>query len=518
MILAIAIRFYGIAQESLWTDEGYSLWFSQQTQADIWGDIARAEFNPVLYYSLLAGWTGLFGNSETALRSLSVLINCATLFAVYATARWALPGREGRAVALLASALFALSFLQIEYSQEARTYALEGLGMALVLAASARILRGRFDPAPAPLWSYGLLGVGAALMVWSHYTALVALTVMGAVHGALLVSAQEKWRTHLVRHLVSALVFAFLAGPALWLMFAYSLPGSRDFWISVPSLADTLDAATTIFGAALGLESWSREIALRALIFAPWPLLGAWAAWRTGRGDLRAFAALLAMASVGAFTAMLVVSWAGKPIFLQRTLVPMQLGWILLCALAPLAVKAPQAKRVLAAGVACAFGLGALAFHVARPPILEKEPWRDQARHIAETAPADTRVFTAPAGEILLDYYLTRMGRTDIQVVSLSGPMATPPPRAPFERTAAYFTPAITPAAAETVDEAIAAGGPVWVVMRRPDARSWGPVREVLAAHGAGPETRRVMMPGPLAVYAVTPSRRLVGFSGEEEN
>lgn len=513
LLLAAILRFYGISHESLWTDEGYSLWFSQQSQADIWGDIARAEFNPVLYYSLLGAWTAMFGTGETALRSLSVVINCACLICVYLTARWALPKQHGPTIGLLASTLFALSFLQIEYSQEARTYALEGLGMALTLAASARIICGQFSPHHAPYWSYALLGAGAALMVWSHYTAMISLGLLAAFHGALVINARGHWLALVPRYAVSAGIFLALAGYALWLMVAYALPGSGEFWISAPSFADTLDAATVIFGAAFGLDRWGHEIALRALIFAPWPLLGLWAAWRTGQHGMRAIAALMVIVSAATFAAFLAISFAGKPVFLQRVLVPSQLGWIVICAMGVLAFDSARTRQVVAGSMTGAFALGALAYHVARPPIMVKEPWRGQAAYIAANAPTDTRLFTAPAGEILLDYYLTRLGRSDIQVTSLSGPMATPPLRAPFENTAAYFTPPIRPDSAVKLRDAIQAGGPVWVAMRTPDLKSWGPVRAVMAEYGAGPETRRMMAPGPLAVYEIDPTRRLVGFA-----
>jgi uncharacterized membrane protein len=72
--------FYWI--QSVWRDEAFSVWIANGSLKDV---ITRTsgDFNPPLYYALLNIWMKLFGNSEIAARSLSVLFFLLFLVVVY---------------------------------------------------------------------------------------------------------------------------------------------------------------------------------------------------------------------------------------------------------------------------------------------------------------------------------------------------------------------------------------------------------------------------------------------------
>src|SRR5690606_15382964 len=73
LIAAAAIRFWDLAGPSYWVDELYSLNFAGLPHGQLWSEWMVREPVPPLYYSLLRGWTALFGDGEFAARSLSAL-------------------------------------------------------------------------------------------------------------------------------------------------------------------------------------------------------------------------------------------------------------------------------------------------------------------------------------------------------------------------------------------------------------------------------------------------------------
>src|SRR5512136_176020 len=83
LILSIAagLRFYRLDAQSLWSDEGNSVALATRSLATITVDAAH-DIHPPLYYWLLHLWTGIFGYSEAALRSLSALLGVLLVLAI----------------------------------------------------------------------------------------------------------------------------------------------------------------------------------------------------------------------------------------------------------------------------------------------------------------------------------------------------------------------------------------------------------------------------------------------------
>lgn len=117
LLLALALRLYRLDGQSLWADEGNSAALAGRSFSLI-AQQAALDIHPPLYYWLLKIWCSLFGQSEIALRGLSVLFSLGVVVLVYAL------GAElaGRPAGLAAALLTALSPLQVYYAQEARMY------------------------------------------------------------------------------------------------------------------------------------------------------------------------------------------------------------------------------------------------------------------------------------------------------------------------------------------------------------------------------------------------------------
>jgi uncharacterized membrane protein len=119
--LGFSLRFFDISQENIWYDESYTvLNLKQPDLVTMTKTIEKNElYNPPLYYVVMYGWTKLFGFSEFALRIFSAIFGSLSLIIIYFL------GKElfNRKVGLIAELLFAISPLQISFSQEARSYA-----------------------------------------------------------------------------------------------------------------------------------------------------------------------------------------------------------------------------------------------------------------------------------------------------------------------------------------------------------------------------------------------------------
>lgn len=68
--------------QSLWRDEAFSYLLAKMGIIKMI-NLTAYDFNPPLYYFLLHYWIKLFGSSEIAIRSLSLLFFCATIYIVY---------------------------------------------------------------------------------------------------------------------------------------------------------------------------------------------------------------------------------------------------------------------------------------------------------------------------------------------------------------------------------------------------------------------------------------------------
>ena len=119
LLLASFLRFYRLDAQSFWNDEGNSARIAERSPDLILAG-SEGDIHPPGYYLLLHYWRALFGQSEFALRSLSVAAGLALVAFTY------LQGRHlfGEATGLTAAFLGAISPFAIYYSQEARMYAL----------------------------------------------------------------------------------------------------------------------------------------------------------------------------------------------------------------------------------------------------------------------------------------------------------------------------------------------------------------------------------------------------------
>ncbi len=386
LLLAAAMRFANIGVLPLWLDEGYSWWDAQQSLTDLWTLVPQCDPHPPLYAMLLKLWVDAFGDGTAALRSLSAVAG------VIATGFVMLAGREiGLRHALIAGLIFATAPFQVQFSQEARPYAMLALASSMLCFAALRLLGQSRHGGRRTAGAWAALAVGGALMLWLNNTAGLLLGAFGIAALALMATERDARRAFLPL-LGAALLIALLWLPYLPTFIEQARGISADFWIQRPGWWQFRQELRWTLGvhsnAALGVivALWALGIVLLA---------------RAGRGR-----AALLLGCLAALPVLLsfVVSHVATPIFLARALIgigpPFAVG--LACAFATLPWR--HAMPIALALLICYQLWLALPMQGATD---RKEPWGRVVSQIAEDVEAagavttETMVLTVPNEMVL---------------------------------------------------------------------------------------------------------------------
>jgi uncharacterized membrane protein len=126
VIIAVCafLRFFMLTNQSLWFDEGWSLYYSGgntflESMRRITETITSERFQP-LYFVILFFYRQAFGDSEFALRSLSAIFGVGAAIFLFLTVLF----QFGRKRAVWSLMFFSASSYAVYYSQEVRPYAL----------------------------------------------------------------------------------------------------------------------------------------------------------------------------------------------------------------------------------------------------------------------------------------------------------------------------------------------------------------------------------------------------------
>jgi mannosyltransferase len=166
VFLAFSLYTFRLDYQSLWYDEGFSVYLARMSLSEITTRTAH-DIHPPFYYYLLHFWILVLGSSEFSLRFLSAVFGVLMVPLVWATGRRML----GEGSGLLSAALVAISPLFLWYSQEARMYTLVTFLCLLSTYLLLRAISG--DGRRALLWTaYVVTNVVA---VYTHFYAFFVL-------------------------------------------------------------------------------------------------------------------------------------------------------------------------------------------------------------------------------------------------------------------------------------------------------------------------------------------------------
>ncbi|MGC9469288.1 MAG: glycosyltransferase family 39 protein [Anaerolineae bacterium] len=175
VLLAFALRLWGLNATSLWYDETFVLYHAQQGFLSAISGLVREDNALPLHGSLLALWIGVVGSSEFTARYLSVLLGTVAAPIMYRLGR----SVSQRELSGLGSMLvYTILPIFVYYSQEVRMYALAlPLAAGFMWAGQRLVMRGKAVAA--------YVSLGAAMLVAHLYTALAWASV--CIWGTLMV-------------------------------------------------------------------------------------------------------------------------------------------------------------------------------------------------------------------------------------------------------------------------------------------------------------------------------------------
>lgn len=160
-VAGAALRFAGLASQSLWLDEWLTQNYTVMSLHGVASTLLHSEPHPPLYFGATWVWAKVFANDEFGLRSLSAVVGTATVPLAYMAARTRLPVRA----ALIAAALVAVNPFSVWYSQEARPYALlEALCLVSVICLIRTVDGG------SRRWLWGWV-IASSLALLTHFFA-----------------------------------------------------------------------------------------------------------------------------------------------------------------------------------------------------------------------------------------------------------------------------------------------------------------------------------------------------------
>lgn len=151
----------GLYQRDYWYDEAFTGILLRQP----WGKMNQmifADVHPPLYYWLAKPWAAIFHYSSAGIRSFSLVFGMLTVLSLY----WIGVRMFNRRAGLLAAILAAFSPFAIQYSQEARMYALFGFLMLWAVWFFYQALQTN------RLKYWILWGVFGGLSFYTHYLSL----------------------------------------------------------------------------------------------------------------------------------------------------------------------------------------------------------------------------------------------------------------------------------------------------------------------------------------------------------
>ncbi|MBA3869884.1 MAG: glycosyltransferase family 39 protein [Anaerolineae bacterium] len=127
LIFAASTRIINVGSWPVWTDEGWSIWATNNPHLDVVLDNLAHDRHPPLYFVALSAWRSLAGDSPLALRYLSIMAGLLTVAVTYRI------GADvfGRRAGLYAALLLAVLPIAVYYSQEVRHYGWFTLFVAL---------------------------------------------------------------------------------------------------------------------------------------------------------------------------------------------------------------------------------------------------------------------------------------------------------------------------------------------------------------------------------------------------
>ena len=247
LFAAAVLRLFKITERDFWYDESFTGIVIKESFSKMMNIIIQ-DVHPPLYYICVKSFASFFGYGLFGIRLFSAILGVLAVWVVYLLAKELF----NKKAALWASLLTAISPFAIQYSQEARMYAMFGL---LILAATLFFIKGLKNN---KTMDYIFWGIFLGLACLTHYMGIIFLPCyfIAFIYWKLTEGGKSKLKTltHLKQILLGYGVTALIFLP--WIKtFYYHLTRSKGglTWITPATPSDFFTTIRIfIFGTPLG--------------------------------------------------------------------------------------------------------------------------------------------------------------------------------------------------------------------------------------------------------------------------
>ena len=399
-LLAFLLRAYQLGAQSYWIDEAWTAYWAHFSFGEIWHLLRTTEPLPPFYHPSTIYWVKLVGDSEYALRFYSLVFGVMAVPLTYRVGKDLGDSRLG----LLAALFMTVAPYQVWHSQEARMY-------SVLTAAAAMSVWGFINLWQRGGWRWWLVYVvGTVWAIMNHYHGLVLIGMQGLF---VLLTWRRRWRSGRFMAWAGGLA-AILLVCGSWLLVGGSLLLRYDNWIVQTPLWDTYIRSAIAYSVG-ELVPRSQAIPL-TLVFAAVYVLGliyvtrrSWGSWRGSE-----VLVLLLAFTIAPNVAAWIYGEIRTPVYFERYLIPVQIGFLLAVSAGVLAVADSLRKRLswggpVIAGLLTMLLLGisgwVLGHHYA-DPVYARPDWRQVAHTIQSfELQGDAVIITGDGGEKAFDIY-----------------------------------------------------------------------------------------------------------------
>ncbi|MGD2049496.1 MAG: glycosyltransferase family 39 protein [Chloroflexota bacterium] len=377
VIIGSILRLFYLADKSIWLDEAFSVFLSQQTVGDLLRLVVRSDAHPPLYYLLLKLWL-LPGDSAGYVRLLSAIFSIAAIPLMYLVVSSLFDDVQA---GLIGAGILAFSPLHIWYAQEARMYALL---IFFVLASAAFFIRALQNGLAKDWIGYAFT---TTLALYTDYAAIwyfLGISVFYLLSWKRFPDRSKAWMLS-----QASILIAF--SPWLRAFFEQTEQITESFWLSSPTFQ-------TVLGVFLDFNSlnfpWIAISILYMTMIFVWAYIVPDNSWQRRLVSIWLFMPVVIS---------LILSLR-QPIFLTRNLIIASIGYYILIVAT---IRRFKSARVMALLLLPLFimNLISIGHNVWNE---EKEDWRDLTAHLAALA-RNTQdgliIFNPPYAELPFDYY-----------------------------------------------------------------------------------------------------------------
>lgn len=345
----LAIAFAGflymqkIGDWSIWFDEAFSVALIRFNPMDL-VLLTAVDVHPPLYYLALQAWVTVLGDSETALRSLSVVCMLSAMWVGFILVRRCF----GLRAAYLTLPFMVLSPFLLRYSQETRMYALATL---ITITATYFFVRANEDSKQSKKLWWTLYVIFVIAGLYTHYYTGLIWIVHWVWHWYLCRQTGAPFWNKTWKIVYGIIFLAFL--PWFFVFIKQFISIQFGFWISPVSHQTPLNIASTVlsYHQHSELNTWASVVFMATI--AGLSLLF-YRAHKATRGKTRHHLVLFLLYSFVPIVVLFVVSLPPlRSVLVERYFVASTLGFYLLIgvglALAPRAKHWFESKILLSA-------------------------------------------------------------------------------------------------------------------------------------------------------------------------